>query len=105
MRHHDGRKRVNKLDGGKGRVKKQYHKALRSGSRREVQKLVGEAKAMLYDTIKVKFERLKKTNKKLREEVKRRGWVIEAHVNMLAEKGVIVPEIVENGKTKTRRNV
>ncbi len=30
MKHHDGRKRINKVDGGKARAKKQYHKKLRA---------------------------------------------------------------------------
>lgn len=29
MKHHNGRRRVNKLDGGKKRAKRQYHKSLR----------------------------------------------------------------------------
>lgn len=29
MKHHNGHKTINKLDGGKGRAKKQYHKGLR----------------------------------------------------------------------------
>jgi hypothetical protein len=36
MKHHDGRKRVNKLDGGKGRAKKQWHKALREAGKTEL---------------------------------------------------------------------
>ena len=32
MKHHDGRKGINKVDGGKARAKKQYHKKLRTAS-------------------------------------------------------------------------
>jgi hypothetical protein len=36
MKHHDGRKRINKVDGGKARAKKQYHKKLRTANLAEL---------------------------------------------------------------------
>lgn len=34
MKHHDGEKRINKVDGGKKKAKKQYHKKLREAGKR-----------------------------------------------------------------------
>jgi hypothetical protein len=39
MKHHDGEKRINKVDGGKGRARKQYHKALRQTGKRQAKQL------------------------------------------------------------------
>ena len=38
MKHHDGKKRINKVDGGKRKAKKQYHKKLRTAGLAESKK-------------------------------------------------------------------
>lgn len=38
MKFHNGRKRINKLDGGKKRAKKQYHKAIRKADKDSIKK-------------------------------------------------------------------
>lgn len=35
MKHHNGYKKINKVDGGKKKAKKQYHKKLREQSKKE----------------------------------------------------------------------
>ncbi len=44
MKFHNGSKRVNKLDGGKAKAKKQYHKSLRKASASEIYKALNISK-------------------------------------------------------------
>lgn len=36
MKHHDGKKKINKVDGGKRKARKQYHKAIRKNAKTEI---------------------------------------------------------------------
>jgi hypothetical protein len=36
MKFHNGKRRINKVDGGKKRAKKQYHKKIREADKEEV---------------------------------------------------------------------